>query len=471
MSVTALSELGVPRAAIYTRISSDDDKRIKELGVQRQEEACRALVTARGWAPAGVFVDNNRSASKAKTDRPAFDRLLVDLAEGKIDRVVVLAQDRLVRKPDELELTMRLLRSCGIDGIDTVTDGHVNIGTTTGRTMARVKGVFDIAYAEYIGDKVREKKDELAAKGLPAGGGSRPFGYESDRVTLCEPESALITEAADRLLGGDTIYGICADWQARGLSTVSGRPWLPNVLRGILTAPRVAGLRQHRGEVVGEAAWPAILDRETWEKVRALAAAPSRRRKGRPPRLLTGLLVCGRCGSSMLAGNNNGKRAYACRRAPGFEGCGKLAVIAGPVEELVVESVLTAVDTPKLAEAVREQAGTTNPDLTALEARLADLAAMYAAGDMTKAEWLSARKVLDERLAAARADLQQQAAVAAMSPFLKKPGLLRSCWPELSDEQRREVLGVVVDHVTIAPAEVRGRHAFDPDRVNITWKV
>jgi DNA invertase Pin-like site-specific DNA recombinase len=465
------------RAAIYARISSDDDHKVKELGVKRQEDACRALVAARGWDLAGVYVDNNRSASKAKTERPEFDRLLADLAAGRVDRVVVLAQDRLVRKPDELELTMRLLRSRGIDGIDTVTDGHVNIGTTTGRTMARVKGVFDIAYAEYIGDKVREKKAELAARGLPAGGGTRPYGFQSDRVTVNKDEAKLIREAARRLLKGEALYSICTDWNERGVPTVTGRPWLPNVLRGTLTAPRVAGLRAHRGDVVGEAVWPAILDRATWEQVRILAAVPtyattpSRKRKGLAPRLLTGLLMCGRCGKPMYAGTNNGKRAYACRKAHGFDGCGTVAVVAEPVEEIVVEEVLAVADTPDLGRTVTEAAGKSTPDMAGLEGRLVELAQMWAAGEISRPAYMAAQKVIDDQLAEARGRMGELAAVSAVSPYMDKPGLLRRRWGKLTDDQRRTILAAVIDNITIAPVLVRGRHSFDPDRVHTTWKV
>ena len=45
--------------------------------------------------------------------------------------------------------------------------------------------------------------------------------------------------------------------------------------------PRIAGLRQHQSEVIGEAAWPAIVAREDWEALTAMLNDPSRRSK--PP--------------------------------------------------------------------------------------------------------------------------------------------------------------------------------------------
>src|SRR5271165_5724161 len=87
------------KAAIYTRISSDDGT---ALGVARQERDCRELVARRGWTVAGVYTDNDVSATNGKP-RPAYQRLLADLADGLVDAVVVWDLDRLHRRPIELE--------------------------------------------------------------------------------------------------------------------------------------------------------------------------------------------------------------------------------------------------------------------------------------------------------------------------------------------------------------------------------
>jgi DNA invertase Pin-like site-specific DNA recombinase len=455
---------------IYTRISSDDDSRIKQLGVKRQEKGCRGLVEALDWTLVDVYCDNNRTASKADVERPEFNRMLADLKSGRINRVVVLAQDRLCRRPDELETTMRLLRSRGITEIHTVTDGIVNIGTTTGRTMARVKGVFDIAYAEYISEKVSQKKDELAERGLPAGGGTRPFGYEADRMTVVPAEAKLIKEAARRVLAGESMYSVCADWTARGVRTVTGAEWLPNVLRGVLSAPRIAGLREHRGEIVGAAAWDPILDRETWESLRAVfATRTDRKAKGRPKALLTGVLHCGRCGAQMFHGTNNGKHAYACRKEPGRVGCGRLAVIAEPLESIIVEAVLHALDTPRLAAAVVDH-DPAKPDIAALEARRDELAEMWAAGELSRSQLNAATKTINAQIDAARAVVADTVVKSAALPYLERPGLLRKSWSKLDLEQRRAILAAVVE-VTIQPATKHGSHDFDPERIELRWQV
>lgn len=456
------------RAAIYSRISKDDQR--DELGVIRQEKRCREFVAAQGWDVAEVYRDNDRSASTEHTNRPRFNALISDVKAGKVDRLVVLKQDRLVRKPDELESVMRTLRTAGVDVIHTVSDGPVNVSTTTGRTMARVKGVFDIAYSEFISEKVRDKKDELAAAGKPAGGGTRPFGFEKDGVTVRQTEADALADAAHRILAGESLGSIARDWNEHGPATVSGTKWAPNVIRNAVISPRAAGLRQHRGEIVGKAAWPAIIDRDTWEAVRGVVQAPSRAHRPREGRhLLTRILVCGLCGAGLVTGSNNGDRAYTCRKSHG--GCNRISVPAAPVEEIITEAVLYRLEGDGLSDALAaSRTGDGAAALAEIEARLAELAEVYAAGEITMGEWLTARRSLEAQLAEARRGVTDTAEARVIEPLLRA-GALRKQWPDLAANTRRAVVEFLISEIVVAPAGPRGRWAPVGDRLTATWKV
>jgi hypothetical protein len=39
----------------------------------------------------------------------------------------------------------------------------------------------------------------------------------------------------------------------------AGKTWQGSMIRRVLMSPRIAGLKEHRGEIVGEATWPAII--------------------------------------------------------------------------------------------------------------------------------------------------------------------------------------------------------------------
>jgi site-specific DNA recombinase len=462
------------RAAIYVRISSDDTR--DELGVRRQERNCRDLVERQGWTVVDIYCDNDRSASKVGRDlaplaRPAFTRLMADVRVGKIDVIVTQNQDRLSRLTDEIEVVARTLRSVGHTGWWTVAAGEQRIDSTNARLGYRVKGLFDAAYSEYISEKVKEKKTELALAGLPSGGGGRAYGYGDDKVTVIDDEADVIRNCAARVIAGESIYGITKGLNERGVPTVSGSPWRPKVLRDLLTSHRVAGLRSHKGEVVGAAAWPAILPRETWEVVGATLGARAFG-EGRPMarRLLTGVLVCELCGANLVGGLNNGRPSYGCRRALG--GCERVAIAAEPIDEYITESVLAALDTPAVAVKIAQQPRGDAAKVLVLEARKAELAEVFAAGEIDRAQLAAATRRLDADLAATRGALAVDDRAALLAPYLNDAGLLRREWPNLADTQRRGIIAALVERAVVGRAS-RGRWTTVEERVplhNVTWR-
>ena len=361
-----------------------------------------------------MFVDNDVSAYSGKP-RPGYQRLLEAMGAG-LGAVVAWHPDRLHRSPVELEGFIDLVQAHGTR-LATVQTGAWDLTTPSGRMVARQLGAVARYESEHKSDRIRRKMRALAEAGADHGGGSRPFGYEKDRRTIRPDEAALIREATEHVRQGGSLRAIARAWQAQGVPTVSGRPWTTQVLRTVLMSARVAGLREHRGEIVAEADWPAIVDREAWEEVRALLSA--RQRSGRPSSyLLTGGLArCGLCGAKLVARPRaDGRRAYVCASGPNFHGCGKIRRMADPVEDLVRDWVLEALDGPGLAEALRHSAGD-DPEARALaesvqgyERRLEALGeAHFVEGILDRNEYARRRQTLVERIEAGRASLGRRA--------------------------------------------------------------
>jgi len=464
------------RAAIYCRISDDRDG--GALGVKRQEEDCRALAERRGWPVAEVFVDNDVSAYNGHA-RAAYRRMLEAIKAGDVDSVVVWHLDRLHRHPKELEEFFEACDAAGIKDLASVT-GDVDLSTFDGRFMARILGAVARKESDDKSRRTRRKHLELAQAGAPVGGG-RPFGYEVDRVTVREAEAELIREAVERVLAGDSIRSIAMDWNSRGIAAVQGGTWGQTALRRMLLGYRIAGLRSHGrgGPVVAEGTWPAIVDPMTHERMRGLLLNPQRQATagfGARRYLLTGFLVCGRCGSRLIAQPRSDRsRSYTCSSGPSRDGCGGVRVVAEPLEELIVEAVMLRLDGPELGEVIRSRQGADEGERAAMrdvegaEAKLADLAQEWAADAITKPEWLVARQAVEARLEAARRALDRHRRTTAIDSFLGQAGALRAAWPDLSLERRRAVIAAVVDTISIGPA-VRGINRFAPERVDVVWR-
>src|SRR6202162_282940 len=88
---------GTVRCAIYTRKSSEEGLEQEFNSLQAQREACEAFIASQrheGWVCLRAGYDDGGS-SAAPIDRPALQRLLADIAAGRVDTIIVYKIDRL----------------------------------------------------------------------------------------------------------------------------------------------------------------------------------------------------------------------------------------------------------------------------------------------------------------------------------------------------------------------------------------
>src|SRR5581483_11712975 len=260
------------RAGIYCRISQDRDGRA--LGVARQERDCRRIATERKWNVVDVYIDNDRSASKRNVHRPEYERLLADITNHRIDAVVVWNLDRLTRQPRQLESFVDVCEEAGMTRFATVT-GDVNLTTADGITLARITGAFAAGEVRKISDRVKRKALEVAEHGRPWGGGRHPIGFAANRIDHDQIDAPALHDAARAILDGSTIVDAARTLIDRGVLNPPDHR-AATVLKRVLCSPRVTGLREYKGEIVGTAVWDPIIDRPTWEQLRAVLQRPSR---------------------------------------------------------------------------------------------------------------------------------------------------------------------------------------------------
>ncbi|HTR32552.1 MAG TPA: recombinase family protein, partial [Gaiellaceae bacterium] len=300
--------------AAYARISSDREG--DGLGVERQLEDCERLAERRGWEIAERFVDDDVSAWSGR-QRPEYARCLEALRSGLVQGLLVYDLDRLHRQPRELEEFIDLCQQLRLIHVAS-SSGDIDLTTADGQFQARILAAVAKKESDDKSRRIRRKHEEIALGGRVSGGGSRPFGYEPDKVTVRPAEAAIVRECAQRLLAGEPVRSIARDLNERGVSTSTGGRWAPQSLRRTLANPRISGQRAHHGEIVAKAVWPGIISVEDGAKIRALLANPERRTNKTARRyLLGGLLVCGHCGERLIARpRTGGKRRYACARGP-----------------------------------------------------------------------------------------------------------------------------------------------------------
>jgi len=488
-----------PRAAIFTRVAiynriSNDPQGI-EAGVERQREDCLALADRLGWQVCETYVDNDLSAWTGKP-RPDYRRMLADIRAGKVDAVIVWHEDRLTRLPRELEEFADACLKAGVHRLVSCY-GDTDLSNSDDMLTLRIKGAVAKNQSDAASRRLRRKHLELAQDGRP-NGGRRPYGYEGavhdahgqiinrDRAykAVVPAEAARIREAAERVLAGESVRSIAKDWNEQEVPTPhGGELWTQGNLKRILVSPRIAGLREHKATTY-PATWAAIISPEQHELLVTLLTDPARRTRPKAAGrkyLLSGLLTCGRCRRLLFAKNTARDRVvYACRIMGGKRGgCGGVQRDIRLVDEFITEAVLSALESPELAEGLRVDSADHGrvkeqvADITTFEARIQRAAdACYVHDRISEETYLDTAAQLDGMIAQARSELRRLALARAVTVLPEEAitaADIRREWGRRDLAWRRAVIRGVTRKITLFP-QGRGRHPFNPDKtLKIQW--
>jgi hypothetical protein len=355
--------------------------------------------------------------------------------------------------------------------------GEVDLSTHDGQLIARIHGAVARKESDDKSRRIQRKHQELAHAGRPSGGGSRPFGYEDAARRAVRPaEAAIIRECTRRVLAGDSLRSISSDLNRDGLLSATGKQWSPTTLRRILISGAISGQREHHCEIVAKAAWEPIITPAETQRLRLKLNDPDRRTNRSARRyLLARLLRCAHCGSRLYSRPRaDGSRRYVCASGPGFGGCGKLTIMAVPLEQFVVEAVLHRLDSPELPKALNGSA--TDPEgsewqqeIERTQAKLDELAALWAEGAIRRSEWLTARAPIEKRLDLAKKRLATLNRTSALTPHVGEGTELQGRWAEMTLSRQQQIVAALLEHVVVGPAR-RGFNRFDPTRLHPVWR-
>ncbi len=477
------------RAAVYCRISNDREG--ERLGVERQRQDCLARAEREGWEVVGVYTDNDLGASRTvqrqRADgsweavstprRPAFENMLGKAERGELDVIVAYSNSRLTRRVMELERLIQLHERTRVQ-IQTIVSGNDDLATADGQMTARIKASVDAGEAKRIGERVKRAAQQRREAGQ-FHGGRPPYGYDrigKGELAINAERAALVREAADRVLKGESIYGIWTNFNKRGIKTApsprapQGTRWQGQTLRRILTSAATIGCHELDTSELIQVAEP-ILDRPTWQRLREILFDPGRR-TGSPPDWssrfkypLSGLLFCAKCGHWLSGAalpdrrpsNQDGKRrppilSFACVTATG--GCGRLRIAYSPLEQWVLDMVFARLDVPGMQEALSTHqeypdAEDLRQRITDVQRRLERLDDQYADGMLDDQRYR--RQV--QRLTKQITEMRTRLAEIQRDVFVIGTGgrSLRDVWAEHDATWQRTLLGHLIDKIVIGP--------------------
>jgi len=496
-------------AAVYNRVSDDKNGRSKSTAEQGTENlaACRD----EGWTVKGTYTEpEGASASRfARKAREEWERLFADLKAGMYGVVVVWETSRSSRRMAPFVELLDICRELGVLIHVTSHERTYDPRKWRDRKSLLEDGVKAEADSEETSQRVSRTSRARAAAGLPHGrllyGYRREYDYDDagKRTFRCqvlrEDQAVIVREVFTRFAAGESIYRISEDFKRRGVPVAyrrapakrrhPGSPpqWDIVRLRQMITNPGYIGKRTSGGQVIGDAAWPALVDEETfWACQRRLE--DNRRRRGLQPGdvhdkwLLSGVALCGTCGAFLrCVPNHTGRRIYQCRSRGGDPSKGRYctSVVAEVLETYVTGAALLRLsreDARDLFTADRS-AGAAEA-AAALLARKAELEELHTLAEQGKLT-ISALARHEPRLVAEIAALEEQARsrVAPVVRDVAGPDAAER-WERLSLAQRKELLLNVMDiklHRTQGQSgRVGARKGLTPEaasqRIEIAWK-
>jgi DNA invertase Pin-like site-specific DNA recombinase len=270
------------RCAIYTRKSSDEGLEQAFNSLDAQREACTAFALSQkheGWSVLPTLYDDG-GYSGGTLDRPALQRLLADIADAKVDVVVVYKIDRLTRSLFDFAKIVEAFDSRGVSFVS-ITQ-QFNTTTSMGRLTLNVLLSFAQFEREVAGERIRDKIAASKKKGMWMGG-LPPLGYAiRDRMLVVNQEEAkTLLHIYRRYVELRSVRALKVELDAAGIrskrrtyadGTVCGGHKLSRGALYLMLQNRI-----YRGEITHKGdAYPgehkAIVDEALWDKVQAILA-------------------------------------------------------------------------------------------------------------------------------------------------------------------------------------------------------
>ena len=269
-------------AYAYARFSSDNQR---EVSIDAQLRAINEYCDTNDIKILRIFKDEAQSARTAK--RPAFQEMFGLIKEQPADYVIVHKLDRFARSRADAAFYRQKLKDAGmrlISVIERLDDSPESI---------IMEGILESMNEYYSANLARETKKgqkENILRGKRCGG-KTPYGYTSVNQQLVPNQDA------------DTvrdIFRLYADgWKIADIV----RKLNPKVCHidrilgnGVYTGALVFG------ELRKENAHEALVSKETWEAVcrRRGNSRMNAANKAKNDYMLSGMLVCGKCGRTMV---------------------------------------------------------------------------------------------------------------------------------------------------------------------------
>jgi site-specific DNA recombinase len=361
------------KAAIYARVSTE--KQEKEKTIESQIEELRRFCEKNGFLIVKEYVDDGWSGETLA--RPALDQLRDDASKKLFDAVCIHSPDRLARKFIYQGLVIEELKK---NGIEVVFLNKQISDTPEDQLLLGIEGLI----AEYEKAKILERTRRGRLHKARSGkivGGIPPLGYtyvKDKGYVINESEADIVRLIFNLYIQLGSVRTVARKLTEIGVKPRRGMAWRTSTLHRILRNETYIGttyynktcgtepvLRKKYSRKINSSRrlrdkreWipikvPAIIDKATFKLAQEMLKRNRREtRKNSEQYLLSGLVICGSCGSNYTGEKSHGYRFYRCNNRhkmfPLHRKCDAKMISGRRLEEAVWNAVTKAVIKPQI---------------------------------------------------------------------------------------------------------------------------
>lgn len=302
------------RAALYIRVSTEEQAR-KGYSLPAQKEDLEDYARKNGYAIAGYYIDEGKSARKKYTRRKEFMRMLEDVKAGKIDVILFIKLDRWFRSVADYYKVQEILDAHNVAW--KTTQEHYDTETTNGRLYINIRLSVAQDESDRDGDRIKFVFDSKVARGEVISG-SLPMGLMiRDKRVVHDPETA------------DVVREFFAHYKAHG--SIGGAMTYIRETYGIIlwdpTARKMLHNPLYKGMYRDNPSYcEPLIPPEEFDAIQKLLESRSVRQNERKRvYIFAGLLICEECGQRMSGSHSTDKimerKFYRCRNATIYKRC------------------------------------------------------------------------------------------------------------------------------------------------------
>lgn len=333
----------VYKAGLYLRLSKDDERSGESASIENQRLMLTKYAEEQGWEIGEIYIDDGWSGTNFQ--RPAFQRMLTDAKDRRINLIAVKDLSRLGRNHIEVgRLTDDVFPELGVRFV-AVND---RVDSLLGEDdMAAYRNLFNEFLSKDTSRKVRSVKKSCMERGKYLGTYA-PLGYKKDpadkhHLIVDEETAHIVRRMFEMRAGGQSCRSITLTFNEERIPSPKGfyysrkgkkNPnrengiWNDSTVKVILRNEVYIGhmvqgkngtisYKNHKMVAKPEEQWirventhEPLVDLKTWDTVRLLdqKAYKPRRDSSGESNMFTGILKCADCGFNMRANIDKGIR-------------------------------------------------------------------------------------------------------------------------------------------------------------------